>query len=123
MAAYHEKAERVLGVNAGTARNRLVKDTLFRLAVAAGHKCYRCGGELDRQTFSIEHITPWLNSDDPVRLFYDQDNITFSHLSCNSSAGEKVPRKPVFTKEEARQRKRASWSSEKRREKYRRLGT
>lgn len=76
-----------LGMNASTASHRLVKDTLFRLAIEAGYKCYRCGGELSRDTFSIEHKQSWVTSDDPVAMYFDQGNIAFSHQSCNSSYG------------------------------------
>lgn len=72
-----------LGMNPSTASGRLVKDTLFNLAIATGHKCFQCGGELSRETFSIEHKVPWLDSNDPLGLYFDQDNIAFSHLICN----------------------------------------
>lgn len=115
-----------LGMNPSTASHRLVKDTLFRLAVEAGHVCYRCKKALDRESFSIEHKTPWLNSVDPLHLFFDQANIAFSHLSCNSRASEYVTERK-FTPEVAAERIRASkkrhWTQERRRDKYLRLGT
>ena len=37
--------------------------------------------------FSVEHKIPWLDSDDPIGLFFSLDNIAFSHHSCNSGAG------------------------------------
>ena len=37
----------------------------------------------------MEHVEPWLDSDNPIIKFYDLDNIKFSHLSCNSKAGRK----------------------------------
>ena len=80
-----------LGMNVGTASNRLVKDTLFSLVKDT--PCHHCGGCLDRDNFSIEHKTPWLDSEDPVGLFFDLDNITFSHLSCNSGAARKPNKK------------------------------
>ena len=79
-----------LGMNPSTASGRLVKDILFRLAIQAGHTCHRCGGDLDRETFSIEHKVAWLDSEDPVGLFFDQKNIAFSHLRCNSADGKRV---------------------------------
>lgn len=89
-----------LGMNVGTASNRLVKDILFSLIKDT--PCHHCGGSLDRDNFSIEHKTPWLDSEDPVGLFFDLDNITFSHLSCNSGAA----RKPNQKHESALERKR-----------------
>ena len=78
-----DKKHRQLGMNPSTASYRLVKDTLFRLAIEAGHNCYRCGTALTRETFSVEHKVPWLNSPDPKVAYFDQTNIAFSHLVCN----------------------------------------
>jgi hypothetical protein len=72
-----------LGMNPSTASHRLVKDILYRLVIESGEKCFRCGEELTRDTFSIEHKVSWLHSSDPVNLFFDQSNIAFSHLKCN----------------------------------------
>lgn len=95
------KKQEQLGMNPSTAQQRLVKDTLFRLAVEAGHVCFRCKQPLIRETFSMEHKEPWLDSADPKSLFFDQSNIAFSHSSCNFSAARK-PRK-YKTEEERRQ--------------------
>lgn len=86
-----DKSALQLGMNRSTASNRLVKDLLYKFAVE-GTPCYRCGEELTRETFSIEHKEVWLDSDDPVGTFFDLDNISFSHKSCNSAAGRKPPR-------------------------------
>ena len=88
-----------LGMNPSTASGRLVKDTLFRLAIETNHKCFQCGGELTRDTFSIEHKKPWLNSEDPLGNYFDQDNISFSHLSCNVKAAKAG--RPKIHKDEA----------------------
>lgn len=115
-----------LGMNQSTARNRLVKDTLFRLAIESGHVCFRCGKPLDRETFSIEHKESWLMSADPRAAFFDQENIAFSHQACNYAAGGKGAARK-YTPEEAAERikqsKKTHWTSERRRDKYRRLGT
>lgn len=52
-----------------------------------------------RDNFSIEHKIPWLDSDDPVDLFFNLENIDFSHLLCNSAA-KRIPHKKYFTEEE-----------------------
>ncbi len=83
------KKHEQLGMNYSTASNRLVKDLLFDFVLKAEHKCSKCGGKLTRETFSIEHITPWLDSDRPLELFFDLDNIAYSHLSCNVSSARK----------------------------------
>lgn len=78
-------------MNPGTASNRLVKDILFKLITDAGHKCYRCGGEMLRSNFSIEHKIAWLDSHDPVKMYFDLDNIAFSHLKCNVDLSRRRP--------------------------------
>lgn len=75
-----------LGMNPSTASNRLIKDLLFDFVIKAGHKCHRCGGDLERHTISIEHIEAWLDSDHPIEMFFDIQNIAYSHLSCNARA-------------------------------------
>lgn len=76
-----------LGMNYGTASYRLVKDLLFDKVKDT--PCHQCGGVLERENFSIEHKTPWLDSEDPTKLFFDLDNISYSHLSCNTSAARR----------------------------------
>lgn len=74
-------------MNPSTASNRLVKDLLYRLVVETGKdSCFRCGKKLSRSTFSIEHKAAWLDSDNPVELYFDVNNIAYSHLACNAAA-------------------------------------
>lgn len=84
-----KKKNEKLGMNASTASNRLVKDLLFNFIISSGHKCFWCGEELTRETFSIEHKIPWLNSEDPKSLFFDIDNISYSHFLCNVKAAKR----------------------------------
>lgn len=81
----HEKKSRLLGMNFVTARNRLDRDLLFQFATQLGHKCYRCGGELTRDSFSVDHKENWSAADDPVKAFFALDNIAFSHIRCNTA--------------------------------------
>ena len=120
----NQKKSAQLGMNASTASQRLVKDLLFSLAVQAGNRCFHCGGELDRETFSIEHKTPWLDSADPVGLFFDLSNVGFSHHACNVGAGRR-PTKRFATREEARrdwERRNRRYDPEKRKAQYQRTG-
>ena len=80
----HENKSRLLGMSFATARARLDRDILFMLAVTAGHKCYRCGGELSRDTFSVDHKDNWSLAEDPVKAFFSLENIAFSHQHCNT---------------------------------------
>jgi hypothetical protein len=119
-----KKKNEQLGMDSGTASYRLVKDLLFNYIYDAGIVCYRCGGELSREDFSIEHKECWLDSDDPVGLFFDLKNIAYSHKSCNYKAKRK--RQPIYSIEEIKKRDKESrkrhWTPEKRREHYLRTG-
>ncbi len=79
-----------LGMNPGTASHRLVKDILWKLVCQTDQDiCSKCSLKMDRDNFSIEHIIPWLDSEDPVKLFFDLDNISFSHHACNIRAARR----------------------------------
>jgi len=119
-----------LGMNPSTASGRLIKDLLFRFVTEAGYKCFRCGEDLTRDSFSIDHEIPWLHSEAPVELFFDLDNVKFSHFTCNSGAARR-PHKKYFTegdiqaakKKHNLEGKRRRYTTEKRRAQYLRTGT
>lgn len=80
-----DKKTKQLGMNPSTASHRLVKDLLWKLVQDTGQSsCCKCGELMSRETFSIEHITPWLDSDDPVGLYFDLGNISFSQLTLDA---------------------------------------
>jgi HNH endonuclease len=80
-----------LGIDPGTATSRLKKGLLFKyVKLANDNFCYRCGEEIDNaEELSVEHKIPWLDSKDPISLFFDLDNVSFSHLSCNIKAARR----------------------------------
>ncbi len=121
--ANNEKKSLALGMSISTARVRLERDILYMLAVSQGHKCYRCGTDMPRDNFSVEHKEPWLNAEDPKATFFDLNNIAFSHHTCNSAAASRPTKK--FEDDKARYKNRHSrlYSPVKRRERYLRLGT
>jgi len=94
-----------LGMSHGTAANKLRKMILFSLVCRLNlNMCYRCDGEiLSVDDLSIEHKEAWMQADDLIQSFFDLGNIAFSHLSCNSAAGER-PHKKYFSKEERHSR-------------------
>jgi hypothetical protein len=96
-----EKATLQLGMNACTAQGRLQRRIMFMLVQKAGlDLCYRCGKRIERiEDFSIDHKHPWFDIN--PSLFWDLDNIAFSHLKCNT---------------EARRKKRAVWTPELRKQ-------
>lgn len=79
-----EKKKLQLGMNPSTASGRLVKDLLWNFIEKTGQNhCCKCGEMMSRDTFSIEHIVPWLDSEDPTGLYFNLENISYSHLICN----------------------------------------
>lgn len=82
------KKDKILGINASTARYRLVKILLWEYICAQGHaNCCICGEEMSLKNFTIEHRKPWASSEDPLRAYFDLANIGFACLSCNSRRG------------------------------------
>ena len=74
-----------LGMPSGTAANKLKKMIMFKLLQYAGlDTCFQCGRIIKTvEELSIEHKTPWLDSENPKELFFDLNNVAFSHLKCN----------------------------------------
>lgn len=125
-----DKKKNQLGMNPSTAAHRLRMDLLF--SFVKDTPCYHCGELMTRDNFSIEHKTPWLDSDNPVELFFDLNNISYSHLTCNASAARR-PHKKYSSPEEKREantrHERERWRSlskeqqqARRRDKYLRFG-
>ncbi|QXL90327.1 hypothetical protein [Salmonella phage NINP13076] len=131
-----EKKKQQLGMNPSTASARLVKDLLWDFIVKCKKdSCVKCGKPMTRDTFSIEHIVPWLDSDDPRKNFFDVENIGYSHLSCNISDARKPKAEhgswTMYCKFGCRcdlcknvnsERRAAVYTKEKRRSRYKRTG-
>lgn len=92
-----ENKRNQLGMNPSTANGRLLKDLLFNFVIRENHVCYRCDGQLKRENFSIEHKIPWLDSEDPITLYFSLDNIAYSHLLCNIGARRTTQRPRAYT--------------------------
>ena len=95
MSIKSEKA-RQLGMNPGTASNRLTKQLLYDLGDRLDLQwCYHCAAKIESvSNMSIEHKEPWLHSENPLDLYFDLDNIAFSHKSCNYKAARPRAAKP-----------------------------
>lgn len=95
-----------LGMSPGKARNILVNNLVFSMACQLGSSiCYKCEDPIeDVSSMSLEHKQDWL--DNSPELFFDLNNIAFSHRKCNKPArflrGEKHP-KSKLTQEKVRQ--------------------
>ena len=92
------------------------------------------GKEMTVDDFTIEHKKFWLHSEDPVGLYFDEDNLAFSHATCNSkeNRGQSINpvSKTVYSEEEIQERKirrrekaRANYDPALRKLKYQRNGT
>lgn len=82
------KKKKQLGMPIGTASNRLVKSLLFEFAQKLSlTACYRCHQPIKGpDDMSIDHKVDWLDSNDPISLFFDTTNVALSHKICNSKA-------------------------------------
>lgn len=87
----NKKKNEQLGMPYGTACARLRKSVLFDLLKETGKNvCFQCGRIIEsEEELSIEHKVPYLDSDDPKGLFFNLDNIAFSHLKCNVGAARR----------------------------------
>lgn len=83
-----EKKKLVLGEDPSTAQGKLRKKILFFLVQETGRdNCFQCGKKIETEDeLSIEHKKAWLNDENGKELFWDLDNIAFSHLNCNVGA-------------------------------------
>ena len=83
------KKDEQLGMDHTTAGHRLRKMLLFEFAKRLGlDKCFRCRKQLTIDDFTIDHKEPWL--DVGPELFWDVNNIAFSHSKCNILAQRHV---------------------------------
>jgi hypothetical protein len=94
-----------LGMPMGTACHRLKQQLFFKLLKELKKNfCYDCKKEiLTANEVSVQHKKVWLHID--PRLFWDLDNIAFSHKKCNkterrfSPQGEKSGRAKLNNKQ------------------------
>ena len=126
-----KKKREQLGMDNSTASHKLRKLILFSLVQQTNQDiCFRCQTKIETvEDISIEHKIPWLDSSNPVSIFFDLKNIAFSHLKCNIADRRKTNKK-YFTDDELitanrirwRNSKRRNYSSEARKSKYLRTG-
>lgn len=90
----NDKKSLQLGMPYGTANGKLRKSILFSLLKKHDENiCFRCNKVIETEdTLSIEHKKPWLDED--INLFWNLENIAFSHLICNCREARN-PRKGI----------------------------
>lgn len=83
--------EEQLGMSVGKARNILNKSIMFMLVQKSNmDTCFQCGHKIESvDELTVEHMTPWLHEENAIELYFDLDNIAFSHAFCNSSAARR----------------------------------
>ena len=83
-----ERAKKLLGLPLATANYRLYKQVLFSVVVKLGENvCHRCSLAIESSDeLSIEHKEDWLSAKYPAQVFFDLENIGFSHILCNTRA-------------------------------------
>ena len=88
---------KMLGQPTSTARSQLYKKVIWSLAEKCGENtCYRCGGEIDNpKDFSLDHVENWRYKDNAADLYFDLDNIRFSHNVCNSGSRDRRCKRSV----------------------------
>lgn len=82
-----ERDREQLGIWTTAAARQLTRMVILHLLQKSEqHYCYRCGQPIEIvKNLSIEHKIPWRDSENPRELFFDLDNIAFSHRRCNSA--------------------------------------
>jgi hypothetical protein len=83
MSKANDKKSEQLGMPVGTATQKLRKSLLFQFVQKCKEDvCYKCGKQIETvDELTIEHKQPWLDND--VSLFWDLNNIAYSHAVCN----------------------------------------
>lgn len=84
----NDKKAQQLGMPIGTASAKLRKSIIFSLIKELGKDyCFQCSAQIEHEhELSIEHKTPYLDSENPKELFFSLENIAFFHLNCNVRA-------------------------------------
>lgn len=83
----NRQKEAVLGMPFGTACGRLRRIMMFELLRRhRENMCFRCGGSIDgADDLTLEHKQSWQTNG--AALFWDVNNIAFSHARCNIRDG------------------------------------
>ena len=81
-----DKAESQLKMNPRTASHKLNRNIVISLLAETNRdKCLRCADTLTHDSWSVEHLEEWLDSDNPINNFFRLDNIGFVCKTCNST--------------------------------------
>jgi len=86
MTPSQKKGYEILGQSLQKSHIQIRKLMLFHCMQKCGmDTCFQCGEKItDINTLSIEHKIAWMGSENPKEMFWDVNNLAFSHLRCNS---------------------------------------
>jgi hypothetical protein len=122
----NEKKSATLGMPHGTAMHHLRKNVMFHLLKKLNENvCFKCSAAIEKvEDLSIEHKKPWEGIS--AELFWDIENVAFSHLHCNRPDRQFRKYTPeqavVVRREKTAQYMRNVYTTERRRQKYERTG-
>lgn len=87
----NDKKAAQLGMSHAHASIILKKNIMFDLIKRCNLDiCFQCKNKIENvEDLSIEHKKHWQDSENPIELFFNLDNIAFSHKSCNYSAARR----------------------------------
>ncbi|PYS45749.1 MAG: hypothetical protein DMF68_21310 [Acidobacteria bacterium] len=87
MTKSNQRKSEILGMPFGTACNKLRRMVIFELLRRHQENvCFKCGKVIpNAEDLTLEHKETWL--DGGSSLFWDLNNITFSHKQCNLRKG------------------------------------
>lgn len=100
MSGSHKRAairkQEQLGMAHSTASRKLRDILLYEALKKLGEsRCFVCGMEIESvEELTVEHKTPWENID--PALFWNLDNIAFSHRKCNKPHSLKLKPRERF---------------------------
>ena len=83
MGKTYETKRKSLGMCPSAADRMLLRKLLFKFI--PDRACHRCGEQMAEDNFSVEHAKFWRHEPNAIKLFFDLDNIVFSHHKCNSA--------------------------------------
>ena len=87
MASNFKQKSKQLGMSFSTAQIKLIKMKLLETLIKHEENiCYRCDKSINFiRDLSIDHKKDWYKN--KTEMFWDLDNVAFSHRLCNSRAG------------------------------------
>ena len=88
MSNSNQRKAETLGMPHGTANSRLRRNIIFELLTGTQWMdwgvCYKCKDAImSPEELCIEHKQPWEGRENGKELYWDLDNIDFSHKRCN----------------------------------------